>query len=168
MTTRQSVRSVSDTPLDERGAVAVLLEENHDRRLSAARETSAAKRELQELLLRGYSVGMEVTEMARRAQISRDTAHRILKEAGEMPWRQKQEFAAKVMEHIKKGTYERNHFRMFVNMLLLKALGSNPEGLPQSVEGVLNLARDDMRTIGGHPNFEPEFDSDVLRLAWPA
>jgi len=56
---------------------------------------------------------------------------------------------------------------MFVNMLLLKALGSRPEDVPQSVEGVLALAAEEMRNIGGHPRFQPEFDPNVLRLAWP-
>jgi hypothetical protein len=159
---------MSDTTAEERGAVAALLEANCERRQSAAAEISAARAELQQLLLRGYESGMGVADMARRAQISRDTAHRILKEAGVMTWKDKQEWAAKVMAHIKKGSYERNEFRMFVNMLLLKALGSKPEGVPQSVEGVLREATETMKTIGGHPGFEPEFDPDVLRLAWPA
>jgi hypothetical protein len=89
---------------------------------------------------------MDVAEMARRAGVSRDTAHRILK-----------------------GTFEQNQFRMFVNMLLLKALGSKPEGLPQSVEAILRLAEEDVKTIGGHPNFRAAYnEKEVLCLAWPA
>jgi DNA-binding IclR family transcriptional regulator len=69
--------------------VAALLEANRSRRVEAAQKTGAAKRELQELLVRGYAVEMDVAEMARRAGVSRDTAHRILK-----------------------GTFEQNQFRM--------------------------------------------------------
>lgn len=136
--------------------------------MNAAAETSAAKQELTELLLKGYAAGTEVSEMARRAGISRDTAHRILKEAGATSWQAKREWASMVLRHIHKGGYERNEFRMLVNMLLLKALGSNPEDVPQSVEGVLAVATDAMRTTAGHPDFEPDFDPAVLGLAWPA
>src|SRR5438876_5996454 len=118
----------SDTVLaEERGAVSALLDANRERRQVAAAEVAAAKNDLRNLLVRGHSTGMEVADMARRAGISRDTAHRILKEAGTMSWRQKQEWAAEVMALIPGGDYERNKFRMLVNQLLLKALGANPE-----------------------------------------
>ncbi len=153
---------------EERGAVAALLAANHERRQTAAAEMSAAKEELRGLLLRGQAAAMEVSDMARKARISRDTAHRILKEAGTMSWRQKQEWATVVMAHIPGGDFERNKFRMFVNMYLFKALGSNPEDVPRSVEGVLKLATETMRTIGGKPDFEPTFDSEkLLRVRWP-
>jgi hypothetical protein len=152
---------------DELAAVAALLEANHARRVNAAAEVAAAKRELEELLVGGYSAGMEVTEMARRARISRDAAHRTLKEAGAVSWKQKQAWAAEVMAHIDGRTHEQRMFRMFVNMLLLKALGSKPEDLPQSVAGVLARATDSM-IDGGHPHFKPEYKPEVLRMAWPA
>ena len=144
------------------------LRANRERRVNVAVEANAAKQELHELLLKGYAARLEVAEMARNAQISRDTAHRILKEAGVLSWREKRDWASQVLMHIPKGGYERNKFRMFVNMLLLKALGSNPEDVPQSVEGVLAAATEAMRTTAGHPDFEPEFDRAVLHLAWPA
>jgi hypothetical protein len=114
---------------------------------------------------------MQVADMARKAQISRDTAHRALKETlketGEMTWKEKQAWAGEVMAHIPGGDHEKNEFRMFVNMLLLKALGKNPEGLPQSVEGLLDEATRDMKTIAGKPNFKPEYDPVILALPWP-
>ena len=85
-----------------------------------------------------------------------------------MSWRQKQEWAAEVMARIPGGDYERNEFRMFVNMLLLKALGSHPEDVAQSVEGVLAAAAEAMRTHGHAPDFEPTYDPELLRFAWPA
>jgi len=152
---------------EERGAVWALLEANEERREKAEAETRAARQELQELLLRGHAAGMQVAEMARKARISRDTAHRILKEAGEMTWKQKQAWASEIMARIPGGEYDRNEFRMFVNMLLLKALGKNPEGLPQSVKGVLDEATETMKTIGGKPTFEPEYDPVILTFSWP-
>ncbi|HJU37460.1 MAG TPA: hypothetical protein VJ716_08600 [Gaiellaceae bacterium] len=114
---------------------------------------------------------MQVADMARKAQISRDTAHRVLnrtlRETGEMTWKEKQAWASEVMAHIPGGDHERNEFRMFVNMLLLKALGKNPEGLPQSVKGLLDEATRDMKTIAGKPNFNPEYDPVILTLPWP-
>jgi hypothetical protein len=56
---------------------------------------------------------------------------------------------------------------MFVNMLLLKALGKNHEGLPQSVKGLLEEATRDMKTIAGKPSFKPEYDPVILTLPWP-
>ncbi len=144
-----------------------LLEANEERREKAAAEIRAARQELQELLLRGNAAGMQVAEMARKAAISRDTAHRILKETGEMTWKQKQAWASEVMDRIPGGDYEKNKFRMFVNMLLLKALGKNPEGLPQSVKGVLDEATETMKTIGGNARFKPEYDPVILTFRWP-
>jgi len=161
--------SHSDTSLaEEHGAVGALLEANYERRETAAAETTDARLELSGLLLRGQAAAMEVSLMARKAGISRDTAHRILKEAGSMSWPRKQKWASEVLAHIPGGSYEQNEFRMFVNMLLLKALGSNPEDVPRSVEGVLNNATETMRTTARKPDFQPIFDSKVLHLPWPA
>jgi hypothetical protein len=145
-----------------------LLDANRERRQTAAAEVAQAKLELRELLIRGQSAGMEIADMARRAGVSRDTAHRVLKEAGVMSWRQKQDWAAEVLAGIPGGDYDRNEFRMFVNMLLLKALGANPEDVPRSVEGVLELAAETMRTVRGKGDFEPSYDPRLLALAWPA
>lgn len=82
-----------------------------------------------------------------------------------MSWKQKQTWAAEVMRHIHGGTFERNKYRMLVNMLLLKALGKNPEEVPRSVEGVLEFATRSMQR--DEPNFVPSFDDEVLRLPWP-
>lgn len=151
---------------EERGAVSSLLEANADRRDKADAELRAAKQELQELLLRGQRAGMTVTELARKGRTSRETAHRTLKEAGAMTWKQKEDWAGQIMARIPGGDFDKNEFRMFVNMMLLKALGKNPEGLPQSVKGVLDEATKAMRTIGGKPSFKPEYDPQILTFAW--
>jgi DNA-binding phage protein len=164
---QQDVRH-SDTLLaEERGAVSALLEANADRRDDAEAESRAAKQELQELLLRGQAAGIGVTEMARKGRVSRDTAHRTLKEGGGMTWKAKEAWAGEIMARIPGGDRDRNDFRMYVNMFLLKALGANPEGLPQSVKGVLDEAAEAMRTIGGRPAFDPEYDQAIRDLPWP-
>lgn len=166
-----SVRPTDSLLAEERGAVSALLEANAERRETAEAELRAARQGLQDLLLRGHAAGMQVADMARKAQISRDTAHRALKDTlqktGEMTWRDKQAWAGEVMAHIPGGDHEKNEFRMFVNMLLLKALGKNPEGLPQSVKGLLDEATRDMKTIAGKPDFKPEYDPVILTLPWP-
>ena len=85
-----------------------------------------------------------------------------------MSWPQKQRWASGILDRIPGGTYEQNQFRMFVNMLLLKALGSNPEGVPQSVAGVLELATKDVRRVGKHPDFQVNFDPKLLGVDSPA
>jgi hypothetical protein len=166
-----SVRSTDSLVAEERGAVSALLEANAERREVAEAEVRAARQGLQELLLRGHAAGMQVADMARKAQISRDTAHRALnqtlRETGQMTWKEKQAWASEVMAHIPGGDHEKNEFRMFVNMLLLKALGKNPEGLPQSVKGLLDEATKDMKKVAGKPNFKPEYDPVILTFAWP-
>jgi hypothetical protein len=166
-----SVKHTDSILAEERGAVSALLEANAGRREAAEVELRAARQALQDLLLRGHAAGMQVADMARKAQISRDTAHRALnatlKETGQMTWKEKQAWASEVMAHIPGGDHEKNEFRMFVNMLLLKALGKNPEGLPQSVEGLLDEATRDMKRVAGKPNFKPEYDPAILTLAWP-
>ena len=52
-------------------------------------------------------------------------------------------------------------------MLLLKARGKNPEGLPQSVKGIVDEATTTMRTIALKPGFEAEYDSAILAFPWP-
>jgi AraC-like DNA-binding protein len=60
------------------------LERNRQRREKATAERDAAKQELQEILVRGQAVGFDVARMARHAGISRDTAYRLLREAGSL------------------------------------------------------------------------------------
>jgi hypothetical protein len=111
---------------------------------------------------------MEVSEMASRAGISRDKAHRVLREAGVMSWQERREWAKEVLSYIPRGGHEQNVFRSLVNMNLLKALGSRPEDIPQSVEGVLKLATQGMKD-NGHPSFEPAYTDEkaLLALSWP-
>ena len=55
------------------------------------RETQKAeiRAELRDLLVRGSKSAHDVAEMARLAGISRDTAHRYLREAGQLSSRQR-------------------------------------------------------------------------------
>jgi len=66
---------MSDTFIDES------LAKNSYRRDHAQRELDAAREELQALLVSGKANGWSVAEMARLAFISRDTAHRLLRDA---------------------------------------------------------------------------------------
>ena len=85
-----------------------------------------------------------------------------------MSWRQKQEWAADVMVLVPRGDHAQNEFRMILQTYLYRALGSNPGDVPQSLAAVIQLAVEAMRTIAGHPGFEPVVDSDGLhRLSWP-
>ena len=85
-----------------------------------------------------------------------------------MSWRQKQAWAAEVMALVPRGDFEQNEFRMLLQTYLYKALGSRPEDVPRSIEGVLARATETMRTVGGRPDFEPGLDSERLRaLHWP-
>jgi transcriptional regulator of acetoin/glycerol metabolism len=68
---------------DTREAVSKALERNCERRGRLAAETRAARAELRELLARGSALALDVTEMARLAGISRETAHKRLREAKE-------------------------------------------------------------------------------------
>ena len=72
----------------EREAVPAALEANRDRRARAEHELHAARQELQGLLARGQAVALGVAAMARDAGVSRDTAHRLLRDAGSRSWRQ--------------------------------------------------------------------------------
>jgi len=111
---------------------------------------------------------MEVAEMADQAGVSRETAHRMLKEAGTMSWRQKQAWAAEVMALVPRGDFAQNEFRMFLQTYLYKALGSKPGDIPRSIEGVFARATETMRTTGGHRDFKPLADTKQLSaLMWP-
>jgi Fic family protein len=75
--------SVSDTDSNaEREIVAARLRENRERRGLLEEKKREIRTELSELLVRGSNIGVDVAEMARLAGISRDTAHRYLREAG--------------------------------------------------------------------------------------
>jgi DnaJ-domain-containing protein 1 len=150
---------------EERGAVPGLLVANKERRQRAAAEAQAARQELRDLLLRGQAAAMDVSDMADEAGVSRDTAHRILKEAGSMSWRQKQRWAKEVVDRIPRDTVAQNTFKAIVNMLLLKALGSNPEDVPRSVEGILEDAAGAVRER--EPGFQPQYPPALAHTPWP-
>jgi hypothetical protein len=154
---------------EEQGVVAALLAGNRERREAASRELDSAKYELRTLLWRGQAAAMDVADMADEAGISRDTAHRILKEAGTVSWKQKQSWATQVLATVPRGDFAQNKFRMMLQMDLYNALGSKPEDMPRSAEGIFARATEQVRTIGGEPNFEPRVDSQELANLpdWP-
>jgi DNA-directed RNA polymerase specialized sigma24 family protein len=57
------------------------LAKNRRRREAARIELEAAREALRALLVRGRAIGLSVSAMARIAGISRDTAHKLLREA---------------------------------------------------------------------------------------
>jgi Fic family protein len=63
----------------ERAVIDAKLRENRKRREKADRDLTAARRELQKLLVQGRKGGVDVAAMARAAGVSRDTAHRLLR-----------------------------------------------------------------------------------------
>ena len=67
---------------NERNAVEEALHKNWQRRNRARAELDDARAELRDLLVRGQAASFDVAKMARTAQISRDTAHRLLREKG--------------------------------------------------------------------------------------
>jgi hypothetical protein len=87
--------SMSDTSdaqwIAERDAVPSLLDANRVRRDAADAERRAAREELRELVVRGYRVALTVAEMARRANVSRETVHVLLREAGQETWSERSE-----------------------------------------------------------------------------
>jgi hypothetical protein len=70
----------------ERDAVPPALEANRERRTQA--EMQAARAEMSRLLARGQAVALDVAPMARAAGVSRDTAHRLLRETGSVSHRE--------------------------------------------------------------------------------
>ena len=66
--------------MDDR-AIEASLRANRKRREKAERDVTAARRELQKLLVKGRKQGVDVAGMARVAGISRDTAHRLIRTA---------------------------------------------------------------------------------------
>jgi hypothetical protein len=63
-----------------RGEVERALAANRERREAGALETAAAREMLRALLVRGRALGVPIAAMARAAGISRETAHKLLRE----------------------------------------------------------------------------------------
>lgn len=81
---------VPDTDREsERATISARLRENSQRRALLAEKTAEIRTELRDLLVRGSKSALDVAEMARLAGISRDTAHRYLREAGQLSSRQR-------------------------------------------------------------------------------
>jgi AraC-like DNA-binding protein len=79
--------------LQDKEQILSNLEANRERRERAGAELEAAREELGILLAEGYGfrrwpITLDVSEMARAAGISRDTAHRRLKAAGKVSHRE--------------------------------------------------------------------------------
>ena len=76
---------MSDTGREsERATISARLRENRQRRALLEEKSSEIRAELRDLLVRGSKAALDVAEMARLAGISRDTAHRYLREAGQL------------------------------------------------------------------------------------
>jgi hypothetical protein len=161
---------MSDTTQDEPGTVATLLIANRTRRREADAQVKAAKEELRSLLLRGQALTMEVADMANQAGISRDTAHRILRDAGTMSWNQKRAWADEVVKGIppNKSDIGQQIFRSAVEMSLYSALGSRKDDVPHSLEAIFEQATKTVRD-GGRPDFTPHLDTERLAELppWP-
>ena len=73
--------------------------------------------------------------MSQQAGISRDTAHRIIREAGTMSWKQKREWAHAVLDAIPrdKRDIDQQLFRSHVETSLYSALGSQRDEVPPSL-----------------------------------
>lgn len=74
---------------EERKSVPAALKKNRVRRDRADAEKRSAQDELRDLLVRGQAVALDVKAMALAAGVSRDTAHRLLRAAGSLSWREK-------------------------------------------------------------------------------
>jgi hypothetical protein len=159
-----------DNHQDNPGALAALLIANRNQRAAIAAQMSAAKEELRSLLLRGHSISMEVSEMSKQAGISRDTAHRIIREAGAISWKQKREWAHAVLDAIPRDQrdIDQQLFRSHVETSLYSALGSQRDEVPPSLEAIFKTAA---KSISAHRGreFVPRIDEDRLtRLpSWP-
>ena len=66
-----------------------LFERNRQRRERLADQAAAARQELVGLLVWGTDCGLDVAHMARMAGISRETAHKLFRQAGELTLHQK-------------------------------------------------------------------------------
>jgi hypothetical protein len=109
---------------------------------------------------------MDVADMASEAGVSRDTAHRLLKEAGTMSWRQKQAWASDVLARVPRGEFPQNSFRSVLQMNLYRALGSRAGDVPESVAATLDQAAKSVReTID--LTFSPDYDPELRNLPWP-
>jgi hypothetical protein len=84
---------MNDEWVAERGAVPAALGKNRKRRERAEAELDDARAELRSLLARGALVALDVAEMSRAAGISRETAHRALRAAGVLTFKQKHRMA---------------------------------------------------------------------------
>jgi len=156
----------SDDPAD----VTTLLIANRGRRAEIAAEMDAAKQELRNLLVRGHAISMEIAEMSKHAGISRDTAHRILREAGTMSWSQKREWAHRVLSAIPrdKNDIDQQVFRSHVETSLYSALGSQRDEVPPSLEAIFTSAAKSISELRGR-EFVPRIERDELALLpeWP-
>ena len=155
---------------DNPGRLASLLLVNRKERESIGAQLTAAKAELRSLLLRGHAISMEVSEMSKQAGISRDTAHRIIREAGTMSWKQKREWAHSVLDAIPrdKNDIDQQLFRSHVETSLYSALGSQRDEVPPSLGAIFKLAADSISAHRGR-DFVPRIDKDQLAglPSWP-
>jgi transcriptional regulator of acetoin/glycerol metabolism len=77
----ERIREHEDQIAAEQHTVIDALLDNRERREETRREADDARQELKGLLTRGKATGLDVAKMAREAGISRETAHKLLREA---------------------------------------------------------------------------------------
>ena len=85
---------MADTPdtedsIRQRELAAEQFKVNRERRESLAAEVASAREDLADLLVWGSNYGLDVAHMARMAGISRETAHKLLRQVGEPTLTQK-------------------------------------------------------------------------------
>jgi hypothetical protein len=158
------------TVQDDPGTLTTLLIANRKRREEITEQLNGAKGELRSLLLRGQAISMEVVDMSKQAGISRDTTHRILREAGTMSWNQKREWAHEVLDAIPrdKRDIDQQLFRSHVETSLYSALGSQRDEVSPSLDAIFKSAADSISEFRCQ-KFVPRINDDLLARipSWP-
>jgi AraC-like DNA-binding protein len=77
----QRIREIEEKIEAEQHTVMDALLDNRERREEARRDVEDARQELIGLLVRGKDARLDVSKMAREARISRETAHKLLRQA---------------------------------------------------------------------------------------
>ncbi len=108
--------------------------------------------------------------MSNLAGVSRDTAHRIIREAGAVSWKDKQGWTRDVLAAIPRdrGNIDQQMFRSLVEIELLSALGSKQDAVPPSLGDIFKRATISVRERGS-TSFVPAIDeAGLAQLAeWP-
>ena len=155
---------------DNPGTLAARFLRNRAERDELSARLTTAKDELRQLMFRGRAISMEVSEMSNLAGISRDTANRIIREAGAVSWKEKQAWAHGVLEAIPKdrGDINQQMFRSLVEIELYSALGTKRDSVPPVLNDIFERVASTIRAETG-PSFVPRVDQKRLSALreWP-